>query len=242
MDKQQPATLGSRFISAYNLLDHHLRVQYNFKTNISFSDLIRRCSSLNQVIRAYEDDLIDLARLRNAIVHNRRDEIIAEPHEDVVDFIEKVARIISTPPLAMDVIKSVKVNTISGEVLLRDLIVETSRVQFNNIPVYKGNTLIGVIRWRKFVEAIGNVIAQGKSIDSFVVGITVEQFLREYPSTQHFSLVSSRATIEEILTMFNRNRKLSAVIITKEGTANELPCGIITSADVMDLMKILESY
>ena len=77
-------SLGVRFLNAYNLLDHSLRTQYNFKTNISFSDLIRRCASLNQVIRSYEDNLVELARLRNAIVHSHSDRIIAEPHEDVV--------------------------------------------------------------------------------------------------------------------------------------------------------------
>ena len=234
--------MGVRFINAYNTLDHSLRTQYNFKTNISFSDLIRRCSSLNQVIKLYEDDLIDFARLRNAIIHNRSEEIIAEPHEDVVALIEKVARIVSTPPLAIEAIRSGEVCTISAEVSLRDLIVETSRVKFTNIPVYKGNVLIGVIRWRVLVEVLGRVITEQRSIDKFVSEMTLEQFLRDFPTNSHFRVASANITIEEVLNLFNRNRKLSVVIITRDGTVNDKPVGIITASDVMDLMKILESY
>lgn len=238
----QGSTLGTRFVNAYNTLDHCLRTQYNFKTNISFSDLIRRCSSLNQVIRAYEDDLIDFARLRNAIIHNNSEQIIAEPHEDVVELIEKVARIISTPPLAIEAIKSHNVHIIKAEGSLRDLILETTRVGHNNIPVYKGGMLVGVIRWRKFIEALGNSIQQGKSIDQFVANVTIEQFLREYSSNEHFAISSARISIEEVLNLFNRNRKLSAIIVTEGGTANERPIGIITGADVMDLMKVLGDF
>ena len=75
-----------RFINAYNQIDQTLRAVYNFKRNITFSDMIRRAVSLNSIVRRYEDKLIDYARLRNAIIHNSNEErIIAEPHDDVVE-------------------------------------------------------------------------------------------------------------------------------------------------------------
>ena len=41
-------------------------------------------------LRKYEDELIDFSRLRNAIVHQSApDKVIAEPHLDVVEKIEK---------------------------------------------------------------------------------------------------------------------------------------------------------
>ena len=235
-------SLGQRFVNAYNLLDHSLRVQYNFKTSITFSDLIRRCSSLNQVIRVYEEDLIELARLRNAIVHNRSERIIAEPHEDVVELIEKIARLVSTPPLAIDVISSGNVDTIQGTLTLRDLIVETKRVGHSNIPVYKNGGLIGIIRWNTFIQVLGGILEQGNDINGFVVKTTVEEFLRLYPINVHFTIVSAKITIEEILRLFNTNRKLSSILLTQDGTASGKLLGIITSTDVIDFMKVLEGY
>jgi len=241
MGKFSANTLASRFVNAYNLLDHSLRTQYNFKTNISFSDLIRRTASLNQVVRLYEDDLIDLARLRNAIIHSKSEQVIAEPHENVVTLMEKVARIISTPPLVIDAIKRGAVDTISAESSLRDYIIMSSTVGHSNIPVYKRNMLIGVLQRHSFLETLGHVMSSGRGVDDFLNTTTVEQYLREYPKTTHFTIVSARVTIEEVMELFS-NRKLSSIIITDNGTSGGKLMGIVTQADIIDLMNILEGY
>jgi predicted transcriptional regulator len=241
MPKLTSSTLAERFVAAYNLLDHSLRTQYNFKTNISFSDLVRRCAGLNQVIRVYEDDLIDLARLRNAIIHSRSEQVIAEPHEDVVEIMEKVARIISTPPLVVDALKHGEVKVIAAEASLRDYIVLSSAMGHSNIPVYKRNMLIGVMQRHSFMETLGHVMKDGRGIDNFLNTTNIEQYLITYPNTAHFTLVSSRVTIEEVIELFS-NRKLSAVIITDNGTSGGKLMGIVTSADIISLMQIIEGY
>jgi len=241
MPKLQTSTLAERFVNAYNLLDHSLRTQYNFKTNISFSDLIRRCATLNQVIRSYEDDLIDFARLRNAIIHSRNEQVIAEPHEDVVVLMEKVARIISTPPLVVDAIKRAHVEVIASDNNLREYIVKSSAIGHSNIPVYKQKMLIGVMQRHSFLENLGHVIKDGRKVDEYLENTNIEQYLRENPSTTHFTIVSARVTIEEVIELFG-NRKLSAVIITDNGTSGGNLLGIITTADIIGLMQILEGY
>jgi len=239
--KQQ--TNAQRFIGAYNAIDHTLRMLYNFKANISFTDLIRRCASLNDIIRSYEDDLIALARLRNAIIHNKSDEIIAEPHEDMVQLTERIARILSTPPLAIDAVGKREVATVQNCLSLRDLMIEVNIKGYSNLPVYKGNALIGVINLRKLVSVMGKVVTdQERSLDLFVNHTTVEEFLREFPESRHYQLSSAKITIEEVLRAFNGNRKLGSIIITRTGNFLEKPIGIITEADVMDLMKVLEDF
>jgi len=234
---------GTRFVNAYNAVDHALRTVYNFRTNISFTDLIRRCTGLNTVVRIYEDELLDLARLRNAIVHNKNDKLIAEPNIEVVELLEKIAKLLSTPPLAIDSIASKTVDTAKHDVSLRELILETARVKHSSIPVYKNDTLIGVIRWRKFIEVMGKyIVSQNQSIDEFIQKTTTEDFIKSFPYNNHYLIVSNKITIEEILTLFNRDRKLSSVILTKDGTAECRPEGIITGGDIMDLIKILEDY
>lgn len=236
-------TLAKRFINAYNAIDHALRMQYNFKSNISFTDLIRRCSNLNTVIRGFEDDLISLARLRNAIVHNKSEQIIAEPHEEVVILTEKIARIVVTPPLALEVIKSRNVATVSATLSIGELMVEIDRVKYSNLPVYKGNALIGVVNLRRIASVQGNIIAKGeRTVDDFLKNTTVEEFLHEYPANDHYHLVSAKVTIEDVLKLFDGNRKLACVVISKSGNFLEQPMGIITGADIFDLKKVLEGY
>jgi predicted transcriptional regulator len=236
-------TPAKRFINAYNAIDYALRAQYNFKNNISFSDLIRRCSQLNMVIKNHEDDLISYARLRNAIVHSVTDYVIAEPHEAVVKVMEAIARIVTTPPLAIDALAKQTVVTVQATLSLRQWLIEKGKYEYNNLPVYKGNTLIGVMYFRNYVSAIGKYLAEQKSIDEFVDNTTVEEFLQQFPShDRQFQLVSARITIEQVLKAFNDSRKIICLIITKTGKALEQPMRIITRADIMDLMQVIEKY
>ncbi len=231
-------TLGIRFLDAYNTLDKALRVQYNFKVTISFSDLIRRCADLNQIIRGYENQLINFARLRNAIIHNSdSSRVIAEPHITVVELMEKICALITRPPLAMEVINSKSVLIIDAQRSVADLIKETGKSGYGVIPAYKGSTLIGVVRWRKLIEDFGNSIIGNGGIDQFIINVSIEEYLRTYPQSGHFAVVSAGVTVEEILTIFDNNRKLSSILITKTGTAMEKPIGIITNSDIMDLVK-----
>lgn len=242
MGPNEDNTLARRFINAYNQIDHALRAHYNFKNNISFTDLIRRCSQLNMIIKNHEDDLISYARLRNAIVHSVSDYIIAEPHEEVVEIMEKIARVVTTPPLVIDALGQHQVMTVQATCTLREWLIQKSKVEFSNLPVYKGNTLVGVIFFRNYVKVIGKFLAERRSIDEFADNTSVEAFLRDYPSSQQFQVVSARVSVEEILKIFNDNRKIVCVIITKTGNSAEPPLRIITAADMMDLMSIIEKY
>lgn len=236
-------SLGMRFLDAYNALDKALRIQYNYKAVISFTDLIRRCADLNHVIRTYENELINFARLRNAIIHSSDStQVIAEPHLDVVLLLEKITALISTPPLVIDVLQARHVTIIDASRTLYDLIKETGKTGHGTIPAYKGNNLIGVVRWRKLIEDMGNSILDNKDLDDFIRHTSTEDYLRVYPQSGHFTVVSRQVTIEQALTIFNNNRKIAAIIITARGTATERPIGIITNADIMDLIKIIEDY
>ncbi|MCM1404287.1 MAG: CBS domain-containing protein [Prevotella sp.] len=235
-------TLGARFLDAYNAIDKALRIQYNYKTTISFSDLIRRCADLNHVIRGYENDLINFARLRNAIVHSSdNNKVIAEPHLEVVQLMEKIADLITTPPLVIEIMRLRPVTTIDATRNLYDLIKETGKTGHGMIPAYKGNNLVGIVRWRKLIEDLGSIL-DTCDLDDFIRKTSIENYLRMYPQSGHFTIVKKDITIEQVLTIFNNNRKIAAILITENGTAMEQPVGFLTNADIIDLVKIIESY
>lgn len=235
--------MGTRFIEAYNGIDKALRTQYNFKTTISFTDLIRRCSSLNHVIKTYEDDLVDFARLRNAIIHNSNsNQVIAEPHPNVVDLLEKIERLITTPPSVFEMKKSNKVVIFDASKKLRDIICDDLCYKHGLVPAYKKGILVGVIRWRDFIGDIGNVIKNGQSADEFINKTTIEQYMRDNPGSGLFTIASKGITIESCISLFNQSKSLSCVIITQNGLADEPPLGIVTGSDILDLVLTLENY
>ena len=235
-------SLGVRFLDAYNAIDKALRAQYNYKTTISFSDLIRRCADLNHVVRGHENDLINFARLRNAIVHSSdNNKVIAEPHLDVVNLMEKIANLITTPPLVVELLRLRPVTIIDATRNLYDLIKETGKTGHGMIPAYKGSNLVGIVRWRKLIEDMAGIL-DTHDLDDFFRKTTIEDYLHMYPQSGHFTIVNKSVTIEQVLTIFNNNRKIAAILITENGTATEQPICFLTNADIIDLVKIIESY
>jgi CBS domain-containing protein len=101
--------------------------------------------------------------------------------------------------------------------------------------------LIGVMQRHQFMEILGLVMKDGASLDKYVNETSVEKFIADNPSTKHFTIVAANVTIERVIELFG-NRKLTAVILTEDGTNAGKLRGIITTADIIDLMKILEGY
>lgn len=234
---------AKRFINAYNQIDYSLRTQYNFKRSISYSDLIRRSVLVNHVVRKYEDDLIDYGRLRNAIIHRSNDAItIAEPHDSVVENIEKIARLITTPPKALSTVCNEDVLTVDHTVNINDVICLMASRSFSNIPIYKDGTLLGVANGQKILEWMGVQINQGKDIGKAIKQTPIAQILCFNNVYKQYEVLPATATIEEVLDLFNKNRKLLAVIITKTGSMQEPPLGIVTTTNIVEMNNILDNY
>ena len=234
---------SKRFIDAFNQIDYSLRVQHNFKRSMGFSDMIRRAVSINHIVRKYEEVLIDYSRLRNAIVHGSTgEEAIAEPHDDIVAKIEHLAKIISTPPKALDVLSEKTVMTVSYDLCVKEVIKTISTTKFSNLPVYKDGSLIGVANGQKILDVLGKQLVLGIDANDFLEKTQIEDVVKQSVDAVYYIVLDCNVTVDQVLAEFLANRKLLAIIVTKTGTMNEPPLGIITSTDYMELNKILERY
>ena len=233
---------ATRFLSAYNRLDQGLREIYSIKKNLNFADMIRKVAGVNTVVLKFEDELISYGRLRNAIVHNsKEDKIIAEPNIEVVEKLEKIARTINTPPRVVDCIRPRRVFTASGETPLKDVIREMKAVGYSVIPVYIAQTLVGVINRKMVVEGIGKFLEEKRDIDD-ALNEPVAQCLDIFNESNHYEVAPASITVENLLYMFQQNRKLSSVILTENGNFNEPAKAVLVSADLIDLNTILDNY
>lgn len=232
-----------RFINAYNKIDYALRVQHNFKRSLSFSDMIRKAVVQNHIVRKYEDDLIDFGRLRNAIIHKSNDKfLIAEPHNDVTEKIEKIAKLISTPPKVIETNCVHDVFTVSYDVNIQSVIELMAQTSYSNIPVFKDGLLIGVANGQKIIDAFGKFMLDGGDVLDFLQNKKIEDIVTIPSVTNYYEVASIDVTVEDIMNMFFTNRKLLCIILTKYGKMGETPVGIITSSDFMELNKIIENY
>ena len=95
---------------------------------------------------------------------------------------------------------------------------------------------------REVIDGLVSIIMPSWNTDKFIAETKIEEILNASNNLNYYEVVSKDATIEEVLNLFTKNRKLIAVLITKTGTLNETPIGIVTSADVISLNDILDNY
>lgn len=234
---------AQRFLKAYNNLDYSLRTQYNFKRSMAFSDVIRRSVVLNSVVRKYEDLLVDYGRLRNAIIHSGNEtEIIAEPHDNVVEKLEKIAELVCTPPKVLDTICKKDVLCISADDTVKKTMATIFKSGYSNLPIYDKDDLIGVCNGQKLLDILGRQVLNGVSIDEYAEKTTMREISNMIIGDNYYSIQGRDLTLEKALDLFYRNRKMLVILITKNATKNEKPIGIVSVADIMDINNILENY
>lgn len=234
---------SARFLSAFNNIDYALKTRYNFNRSMGFSEAVRKSVALNYTVRKYEDDLIGYGRLRNAIVHGNEDFVIAEPHTDVVEKIEKIERILTTPPRALDVVARRDVLSVSSEKSMREVIRLIASSHYSNLPVFdKHGEIIGIANGQKILDSFGRFLLSGGKADAFLDSVKIEDMLSKIENTDYYAFANKDITVEQVLELFHQNSKLLAVLITQNGGAKEKPLGILTASDTMKMNQILENY
>lgn len=232
---------SKRFLTAYNNIDYSIRAKYNMNRSMGFSELIRKAVALNYVIRKYEDELIDYGRLRNAIIHNNEDFIIAEPHIKVVEKIEKIEKILTTPPNALTTVCRRDVLTAESTLTLREMIKLISSSGYSNIPVYRDKELIGVANGRKILQYLGNELLNKEDANELLDNQIIGDLLENMNDNLYYEVVPASITVEQALKLFQENNKLLVVLVTAKGGTRELPLGILTGSDVITMNKVLEN-
>ena len=234
---------AKRFLDAYNAIDYALKSRYNLNRSMGFSELIRKSVPVNYVIRKYEDELVDYGRLRNAIIHNNNEDfIIAEPHDKVVEKIEHIEKLLTTPPLALESVAQKQVVITHAGKSMREVITLIASTGFSNIPVYKDKILLGVANGQKILHSLGQYILAGGSEKTYLDNVQIEDMLSSLENSNYYCVKKSDCTIEEALDEFDKNHKLLAILFTKNGELTELPLGIMTGANVVEAQHILENY
>ena len=112
---------------------------------------------------------------------------------------------------------------------------------YSVVPVYISGTLVGVINRKMIVDGIGKFVEQCRDIDDSI-NEPVSKCLDIFNETSHYEVASTNLTIENLMYMFQQNRKLSSVVLTDNGNYTEPAKAVIVSADIIDLNTILDNY
>ncbi len=235
--------LSERFLTAFCSLEYQLQQITGIGSHESFSFLIDHVSRTNAAFAHYRDDLKEYAELRNAIVHKRiGGKTIAEPHPDVVERIESIVKIVTqTPKLAEFFSKKVTIcNTEDTLKYVLDLLLKG---RFNQLPVYSGKKLVGLLTSDAIVLWLANEFQTAQSFDSTSKVKELLEFASSKAKSDEYLLMGHDSTIFDALDAFDaaykRGKHLQALIITESGKAEQYPLGIVTTLEVPRLITLV---
>lgn len=197
----------------------------------------------NAVVRRYEDELAEYARLRNAIVHQSTDgRVVAVPCDEVTREMERIASLLTEPPRIRDALPEKKVVSIEAGISLRQAVLLISRTGHSNLPVYDGRRMVGIVNNRRIIREVGAQLSRGQSVDAFLSETPVGDILDESDMFVYYKYLSENATLEEVLSAFETNKKLIAVVVSERGRMGERIRNIVTPADLVHISRKLEDF
>ena len=228
-------TLAERFETAFNRIHKVLKDSVKHANTDKFTELVHKGKS-HILIRYYEKDLCQYAKLRNALVHEKinSDFYIAEPHQDIVEDIERIADEFEKPKTGLS-ISSKEVYYFYEDDLLKDVLACIKKKSHSRFPIYNKKE---EYKWLLTTKEI--IIWLASQFDNPNINLNHVK-VKDLSNPNHVNRVefaSQNATVFEIEDIFeedhkNKNR-LEAVLITPSGNETEKPNGIITSADLLE--------
>lgn len=223
----------SEFIQIENAL-HRILKQRRY---IGFTEMVRRASEHNDVVRNFATELYELAELRNAIAHgNQGQQAIAELHNWPLDQIRKIRRLLTEPPVAIKF--SSKPGTLNSDDSLAEAVKLMYEKGYSQIPIRDDGTTVNILTPREIAKWLG---AQPKPDDINLEAVSIRDVLAFSKQKANYTFLARHETAFKAIEAFYRaqqeGHRLDAVLITEHGKASEGLLGVLT---VWDLPKIYD--
>ncbi|KAF1302486.1 MULTISPECIES: CBS domain-containing protein [Enterococcus] len=225
------AKQADAFLISFNRIEKWLRDILGNPRNMGFSEMVRRLSKQrNLPVGNHAEDLLQMAQLRNAIVHDRIDEdfIIAEPNQWAVDKIKQIEQELLQPE---KVLPRFRKNVTGFEISMpiTDILATIAEEKYSQFPLYTKGRFEGLITLR----ALGYWFARESLKGEIKLnGRTARDLIISDGKKTNYRFVSAETTVAEIETLFHGDGLIEAILITKDGDPNGNLLGIIRPRDL----------
>ena len=232
------STNAERFLDTFNLIEKHLKSNYNNGYYRPFSDLVRKASAKEGVIKRYRDELFTYSDLRNVMVHNSRinGKMIAEPHDSIVENIELIWNQIQHPKKVSKFKK--KVFYCFSDDKLSKALKFMHEYKISQIPIIEKGVIIDVLN----ASHIANWLAAKETICPSE--ITISEILENAERNHNFEIISGNMTVFDAAEIYKNsymkpptNWYYDALIITPTGKSDEQLIGIIVLKDIAEYIS-----
>jgi CBS domain-containing protein len=229
---------SSRFLHAFAAVENHLRKLLRAANHVTFYDLVEKASAKDAAVRRSRYALRELGDLRNFLVHNYdRTDPLAIPSDRAVDRIQVIRdELLSPPRLHPGFAKEVA--TCRPEDPVGTAAAKMHKGAFSQLPVYRGTKLVDLLTAVTVARWVAARLADGLGMFEEEPVATV---LKHQEAGRDFQVMGHRDTVFDALQAFEQGyhagRLLDAIILTPNGSKNEMPTGIVTVADMPELQE-----
>gem|GEM_PF-168625 len=242
---------ANRFLLAFNRIEHRLADIGRVEDHRSFGEKLRAASRREPIVGHIQGELRELAELRNALVHSDRLLPIAEPHDDVVQEIERYLRLISDPPRIGSRFTR-HVGTVRVDDSVRRAVRMMRERSYSQLPVRdrRGKCIAlltgaTIARWLGALDLPTNRGNGGDVVgDVDLDAVTVGQVIRLADSEDNYVFLRPEATLFDALWEFESHQRdghrLDAILITADARPDQDFIGIITPRDLPFILMQLE--
>ncbi len=225
------ALASELFLTSFNRIEKWMREKLDDPSNMGFSEMVRRLAKKEDLqVKNFEDDLLQFAQLRNAIVHEKisQDFVIAEPNQWSVNKITDIEKELISPEKVIPRFRK-KVTGFEMDLPLRRILKIVAEKEYSQFPIYhKGKfeallTVHGIGLWfsKEFVK--GTLSVEDKQVKDI---LSVDR------KWDRYQFVASDTPIFVVKEMFHSKGKLETVLITENGDPDGNLVGIIRSRDL----------
>lgn len=236
-----PSQVGNaqKFLGEYNKIEAYIKntPQYE-QAGRRIIPAVIALSRVNRVASEYQNDIIQLIELRNALVHRTTDRPIAEPYDETVESVRKLADSLLSPRTANDIAtKPVAVRSTDDG--LADTLKFMAEKNITNIPVLDDNGfLLGILSEASVVKWIADASGEDGTLSTAVKIAEVERFLDTPDDVgdcvyRFTGLMTDEYTVRDMFSSaMEMGKRLSAVFVTSTGKKTGEIRGIITAWDL----------
>lgn len=229
----ETAAASARFLQAFADLEDFLLEEPEVDRTRGFASAVRFLSRRHSGVKAMADDLLQMAQLRNAIVHERRDnQPIAEPHETVVAEIEHMRDALLAPIRLTD-LRPGKVEVCAPT---ESIAIAGGRMAdggFSQLPVYDDDGFSALLTTRVIARWVAHEHAAGRSP---AADTPVREVLTQAQGGGGHGFLPRSATSFDAIEAFRAavaaGEPLAAILVTEHGKGSEKPLAIVTPADM----------
>lgn len=226
---------ADRFVVAFNKIEKYFDKEIDENKYVPFYRAVQRLRHTNPTVQRYQDDLLEYSELRNAIIHERTEAhfAIAEPHDQVVDQIEKIAQELTAPKLVIPTF-SKDLQTVDGKDQLRNVFQLIKDTDYSQFPVYRNQQFVGLLTDKGITHWLARHFEQSQTS---LFNTEVLALIRNDNWSRNYLFIDRNMTIyeaEEIfLKQLKQQKRLDALLITENGKQTEKLLGMITTNDLI---------